>query len=403
MGKLIGGIFLIVGISIGAGVLALPVTTASSGFISSSIFFVLCWAFMCFNAFLMLEVNLWLPENSNMISMAKATLGKPGQIIAWFSYCLLLYSLLAAYISAGSDVLDGILKLLHIQFPSILDSVMFASLLGFVVYRGTKSIDFVNRGLIITKLLTFVLIIYLVGHHIQISNLTQGHTQNIPSTLMVMITSFGFASIVPSIRSYFKSDIQQLRIVLIVGSLIPLICYIFWILVILGSLPLEGKNGLQQILASGKTTSNLILALSNVIKSPVVTSLSAIFSAICVATSFLGVALSLSDFLFDGLQVSKKGYGNCVIYSLTFIPPLMVVILYPAAFISALGYAGTCCVILLGLLPVCMVWRGRYVKKIASGFRVPGGKAALITSFALVILVLSVGLCQEVHFIRWLF
>jgi len=92
--KLLGSILLIVGTSIGAGMLALPIATAQLGFFGSLILLLICWFVMTAGALLLLEVNLWLPQNSNLISMAKATIGPIGQIVAWITYLLLLYYLL---------------------------------------------------------------------------------------------------------------------------------------------------------------------------------------------------------------------------------------------------------------------------------------------------------------------
>ncbi len=92
--KLFGGILLIIGTSIGGGMLALPIATAQLGVINALIFLVICWAMMTAAALLILEVNLWHNINSNLISMAKTTLGKFGQIIAWLiviSYCSMPY------------------------------------------------------------------------------------------------------------------------------------------------------------------------------------------------------------------------------------------------------------------------------------------------------------------------
>ena len=54
-----------------------------------------------------------LPEESNIISMAKGTIGLPGQIIAWISYLLLLYALLCAYIAGASAVLHLLFTKMH--------------------------------------------------------------------------------------------------------------------------------------------------------------------------------------------------------------------------------------------------------------------------------------------------
>ena len=100
--SLIGGMLLIVGTSIGGGMLALPVAMAKNGFFSSILFLTLCWGVMTLGALLILEVNLHLPPGSNLISMARLTLGWPGQVLAWILYLFLLYTLLAR--NAGSNV-----------------------------------------------------------------------------------------------------------------------------------------------------------------------------------------------------------------------------------------------------------------------------------------------------------
>ncbi|ASQ45023.1 Tyrosine-specific transport protein [Legionella clemsonensis] len=97
--RFIGGILLIVGTSIGGGMLALPVANAATGFWQSSFFLLICWGAMTLGALFILEANLYLPPGKHMVSMAASTLGKPGLLIAWLSYLFLLYTLLSAYIS----------------------------------------------------------------------------------------------------------------------------------------------------------------------------------------------------------------------------------------------------------------------------------------------------------------
>jgi tyrosine-specific transport protein len=104
-----------------------------------------------------------------------------------------------------------------------------------------------------------------------------------------------------------------------------------------------------------------------------------IFTSICLATSFLASGLSLSDFLADGLRTTKRGRGGAIVYLATFLPPMMVVLLYPGAFIGALSCAGSYCAILFILFPSLTAWRGRYKKEpLAKGFRVKGGKPLLL-------------------------
>lgn len=394
--KLFGGILLIIGTSIGGGMLALPIATAQLGFLNALIFLVICWAMMTAAALLILEVNLWHSLNSNLISMAKTTLGKFGQIIAWLSYLLLLYALLAAYIAGGGDFLRHLLLTFHLSLSTKISEILFAGLLSLIVYKGLGSVDYVNRGLMLSKLLSFILLVICIFPFISIRylfNLENSYQLSfIVSSTTVIMTSFGFAVIVPSLRSYFNNNSFILRRAILIGSLIPLFCYILWELTIMGAIPTHGHSGLLFMYHSGHSTSDLISALNHLLDNQLINFFAKIFTSICFATSFLGVGLSLFDFFSDGLQIEKKGLKKLVLYSFTFLPPLFIANHYPHAFIRALSYAGVLCAILLVLLPAMMAWSGRYIKKCAQGYQVAGGKALLLSLIIMALFIITLGL-----------
>lgn len=377
--KLIGGVLLIVGTSIGGGMLALPVSTAEVGFSNSIFFLFFCWLIMTAGALLVLEVNLRLPAGSNMISMAKSTLGLPGQIIAWITYLFLLYTLLAAYISGGSDVFNSLLHKAHIDLPNWITSVIFTALFSLVVYKGIRSVDYVNRGLMFGKLGVYILLVAIISPHVSPLGLVGGSARAFTGTLMILITSFGFASIVPSLREYFNDDIRTLRRVILFGSLIPLFCYIVWDAVIMGVISREGTNGLMALMNSEHATSGLTEALNQSVQSQWISGFFGFFTSICMVTAFLGVSLGLFDFLADGLKLKKTGNQGKSTLVLTFIPPLAVVLINPGIYLHALSYAGICCVILLLLLPALMAWQGRKTCPLApaESHMVPGGNPSL--------------------------
>lgn len=375
--KLIGGTLLIVGTSIGGGMLALPVSTAEAGFTNSIFFLIMCWFIMTTGALLILEVNLRLPAGSNMVSMAKSTLGLPGQIIAWVTYLVLLYTLLAAYISGGSDVFSGLLTRLNFNLPTWITSLIFTAVFSLVVYGGIKSVDYVNRGLMFGKLGIYLLLVIIISPHIDLSTLRGGSMNAITGSLMILITSFGFASIVPSLRDYFQDDVVSLRKVILYGSLIPLCCYILWDAVIMGVVQREGEQGLIALASNQHTTSGLTQSLSDAVQSQWITGFFGFFTSICMVTAFLGVSIGLFDFLADGLSLKKSGLQGKGILALTFIPPLAIVLINPGIYLHALAYAGVCCVILLLLLPAIMTWRARLLNPEGGNILVPGGNLML--------------------------
>lgn len=393
--KLFGGVLLVVGTTIGAGMLALPIATAQLGFWGSLILLFGCWAVMTACAFLFLEVNLWLPPNSNLVSMAGATLGKWGQAVTWIVYLVLLYSILSAYIAGGGDLFHYILATSGIHITLSAASILFTSLFGFIVYLGIRSVDYVNRGLMSAKMGALILLLLLIMPFITSVNLDGGEFANIaaPKSLTVTAVSFACLMIIPSLRTYFGDDIKTLRKAILIGTFIPLVCYIAWDMVIMGVIPLEGKPGLIEISNSSRSNSDLVAALTTILQKNSVTILAKFFTSICMATSFLSVSLSLSDFLADGFGVRKQGIvGNSVILGATFLPPLSIVLFYPDAFLRGLQYAGISVFVLMILLPPLMVWFGRYHHEFSMTHRVKGGKFLLALLMVFASLMIGFGL-----------
>lgn len=397
--KLIGGILLVVGTTIGAGILALPVATAQLGFVGSMALLTGAWAVMTVCAFLFLEVTLLLPPNTNLISMAGATLGKPGQLVAWGVYLLLLYSILCAYIAGGGDLFHYLLASRGLNLPLSVSSIIFTVLFGAVVYFGIRLVDYVNRGLMFGKMGAFLLLVLFILPFVSSSTLGGGgYTHSISSaSITVTAVAFGSLMIIPSLRTYFGEDVASLRKAIFIGMFIPLLCYIAWDLVIMGVIPFQGSPGLEQMLHSASSNSDMVTALNSILKKDSVSVLAKFFTSICMTTSFLSISLCLSDFLSDGLKVQKEGMGNLVIFGATFLPPVFIVLFYPDAFIRALQYAGISCLVLMILLPSLMAWRGRDLpianQDGQAAYRVRGGKVllAVLAIFATLLIVFGIG------------
>jgi tyrosine-specific transport protein len=390
--KFIGGILLIIGTSIGGGMLALPVANAAAGFWQSSLLLFLCWMAMTLGALFILETNLYLPPGKNMISMAQATLGKKGMAVSWIVYLLLLYTLLSAYISGGTDVFGGIFKQVNVVLPGWSLTLIFTLIFGTIVYQGIKSVDYINRGLMFGKLGAYIALIILITPYIDSHHFQGGNIKNALPTLMILITSFGFAIIVPNLRVYFNDDIPTLRRLILMGSCVPLVCYIAWDAVIMGTVNREGAYGLIELVHSEHTTSELATALETAVNNKNILKLFNFFTSISMLTAFLGVSLCLFDFLSDGLNLKKNGLQGLAVGALTFVPPVLVVLFYPGAYFFALNYAGIFCVILLLLLPALMSYCGR--EKYNPSYQVLGGKITQILLISLSVLLIVIAIVE---------
>ncbi len=115
----------------------------------------------------------------------------------------------------------------------------------------------------------------------------------------MIFTSFGFHGACRGIVSYLNGDIRKLRRVFIIGSFIPLVAYIFWQLATLGSID---SPAFTALLAQNAGLNGLLEALREVVASPHVELAVHLFADLALATSFLGVALGLFDYLADLFQ-----------------------------------------------------------------------------------------------------
>lgn len=377
--KTFGSILLVGGTSIGAGMLALPLTTGAGGFFPSAILFFISFAFMLLSLFYLMEATLMSDKvNANLITICRERLGPVGEFTAWLSFLLLLYSVAAAYLSGGgsliADVISGMTK--YDVSPNV-GIFIFLAIFGFIVVFETKAVDAINRICMVGLILSFLLLLIFVTPHVELEHYRGGKPKYLWAAVPVVILSFTSHIIVPSLRNYLGGDVKKLKTALLYGSLIPLVFYLVWEFLIIGMLPLTGKYGLESIGGAPHPVAGLTDALNALLGIPWIALVVGLFSFFALVTSFFGVALSLYDFLADGFKIKKTVKGKGILLMLMFIPPLLFALFYPSGFVAALGYAGVFVAILYGLLPAFMVWHGRYIEKKKERFRVFGGKLFL--------------------------
>jgi len=385
----LGGVLLIAGTAIGAGMLAIPMSTAFTGFFPTLGLLVVCWLFMTITALLLLEVNLHLKGDVNLVTMASKTLGVFGKVLCWSGYLLLLYCLTAAYISGSAPIFAmGIQAATGWELPSWLSPFPILIFFGTFVYLGTRAVDLVNRVFIIALILSFALLVFFLPPYVDFNLLRHADSNTILVGLSIVITSFGFHIIIPSLTTYMNHNRRRLQLAVITGSLIPLFVYILWEFLILGTIPLTGEYGLISTWKSGGHTTQPLMHL---IDNKWIGIGAGFFSFFAIVTSFLGVSLSLADFLRDGLKIKRTGKGRLIATMLTFIPPMIFVIVYEHGFLLALQYAAIFVAILLGILPALMAWTLPKPSPYRSFF----GRCLLITIILGSLFIIVVDLMQE--------
>lgn len=389
-GSVFGGMLLIAGSCIGAGMLGLPIVTGISGFFPSLLMFFLAWLFMTATALLLVEVNGWFSRQVNLVTMVNHSLGKWGKGICWITYLFLFYALLVAYISGIGSLCNTYTQgTFNHPLPPWIGSLIFVLLFGCIVYLGTRKVDLLNRGLMVFKIGFFILLVLIGVAYIRPTLLLRIDPPYAPAALPLLVIAFGFHNMIPTLTAYLNKDLKRVRLTIIGGSLMAFVIYLIWEILVLGIVPLSGANGLLSSLKNDREASQ---SLASIVGSPALRTFSQGLAFFAILTSFLAQALSLVHFLADGLKISYKKQENGFLCVLALLPPLFLSLIYPQLFFKALNFAGgICAVILFGILPVAMVWIGRYKKREERIYQMPGGKTALILilGFALFIFFLQ--------------
>ncbi|NGX59436.1 MAG: Tyrosine-specific transport protein [Chlamydiae bacterium] len=349
---LLGAVLLIAGTTLGVGMLAFPTVTAFGGFVPSVVLFILIWLLMLSSSFFFLDANLSVKGESNMITMAEKNLGTWGKVLSWIVYLLLLYSLTAVFIVGSKPLfVDTIRDLTGYTIPSWLAPFSLPVLFGGFIYAGTRGVDLINRLLMIGLIISYVLLVFFVPEQVDVERLSHIDFPAIGFAIPVVITAFGYHIVIPSLATYLNRDRALLRRAILIGSCVPIFVYLFWEVLVLGVVPLDMlTNAFQQ----GDVATQ---PLAQVLQNPWISLAAKFFAFFAIVTTFLGVTLSLSDFLIDGMKIKRTHGGRILAILLTFVPPLIFVYWYPKGFYVALDYAGAFVAILLVFLPAAMVWK----------------------------------------------
>lgn len=355
LNRQIGSVFLIVGTEVGGGILALPIIIAHVGIVLGGVVLLAAWALMLYTALLLCEANATMPDGANFATMANKFLGGGGKILVSLVFWFTLTSIAMAFISAAGSTFDS---LLHIK--PWLSSSLFVILFGACVIIGTQAVDYVNRLFLSIKLGGFLVAIAVLCSSLSAQNLfASGEVKRAIAFVPAIVTAFILHNIIPSIRSYLHNDKLALKRVIIIGSLIPLVLYLLWVIAIIGNIPSHGVNSFEVLFKKGSNANvgDLLTLLSLNSQNRIIPLIIDFVATISITTSFLGTSISLYHFIIDVLNYkdNRLGFKSILPIGFTFILPLLIVFLFPNIFILALNYAGAGATILFVLLPVIFI------------------------------------------------
>lgn len=340
MSKIIGGTLLVSGTSIGAAMIAMPITAAKIGFLGSALLMlVIAWV-MYYLSQVSLEIFTIHRSDSSIAKISGEVIGKKTQFISSVCTLLLLISLLVAYISGLGEIIS---TLSTIDYKT---SVLFlVSILFFSLSISHKIFDYYNRLAFSLKLCVIVMITIILAPYISSDNLIINSSIDVNDIsilgiIPVFVTSFGFHGSIPFIYKLLDNDDSLYKTATIYGCVITLSVYILWLTLTFGSIQhrdlISSDAGLSNFISLFQLNSGL---LSTSIK---------LFALLAILTSLFGVAVGVYDFIVEILI----GKSRFIISAITFFLPAVFCLLGKNLFITALSFAGCALTIIAVIIPI---------------------------------------------------
>jgi tyrosine-specific transport protein len=394
-GSVLGSTALIAGTTIGAGILALPAFTLPSGIIPSTVLLITVWLYALAAGLLIAEANLNLMRmgrsESGLLSMISETLGVTGARVAGGVYLFMHYALLVAYMSQGGEILLNAIERFsgtH-ALADWLGVVLFTALFGGILYLGhQRFVERINSAFVAIVLLSFAGLLLFGIREVNPAQFLIQDWQALSPALSVMFVALFYHNVIPVVTTQLEGDVVKIRQSIVTGSLIPLVMFLVWNAVVLGSIRPE----MLQETVNGSPLFDPLKVLRNGAAGDGLGVLISVFSEFAIVTSFIGFVYGLLDFFQDLWKVSPGDRTQRLpLYSLVFLPSISFSTLNPGIFFTALDYVGTFSISVLGgMIPAIIIWKQRYEQETSDLIQplVPGGRLMLSGMIVIALIII---------------
>ncbi|MBI2664979.1 GerAB/ArcD/ProY family transporter [Candidatus Woesearchaeota archaeon] len=323
---------MLVGTTIGAGVLGLPYVVAKSGAaIGVGHIIIIGLAVILLNLYVG-EIVLRTKEKHQLTGYAGQYLGRNGKRLMALSMILLNYGALTAYIIGVGVALSSILPI-----SSLTGSMLFFIPAAAIVYLGLKAVAESESVLTSAVIVLVVSIsaIALISESFQPEKLAAIDLSKIALPFGVVLFAFAGAIAIPEMSEELGKKKKWLKKAIILGGLAPLIIYTLFAIAVVG---VTGSETSQiATVKLGEALGRNVLIAGN------------LFAIFAMSTSFLTIGLAMKEmYSYDYKLNSKHAWLlACGI-------PIAAFLLGVKEFILVIGIAGAIAGGLQGIMIVLM-------------------------------------------------
>lgn len=361
--KTINGILFVAGTCVGSGMIGLPMALAKVGLIPSILLMISIWAVVYITSLVSVELNLQAGKGLALGDLCRFFSGRKSELIGNLSLSLLSYTLLAAYIAGGSSIISNML-----QTETFDVKLWYTLMICLILAFPPNLVKTINNLLFIGLLSIIGIMVCFLAFTINWSNipLFGDEWESLHSwqgIIPVLFTFFGFQVIFHTLTEYCDRDSKILHRVFLFGSLIPVFVYGIWTASVLGAIYENAPDFYSKMASTKVSVGELVMHLSAIAKVEFVQLMIWWISILAIVTSVLGIGLGIVSTVGSQIErfVSRPHLNKTLSIAMTVIPPYLIVVAIPDAFISVLGLAGMILSVIAIILPIYLlnIIRGR--------------------------------------------
>ena len=328
-------VFMITGMTIGAGVLGVPYVVAQVGLKIGIAYIVGLGLIMLFLNLILGEIAVRTNESLQIPGLAGKYLGKWAKHLLNVVIIFASYGALLAYISGEGQALSALFG-----GSPVVWSVIFWGLASAVVWRGLQTIKRVEKVLSIIVISIICGLSFYIFKDFKITNWVYSDFGKIFLPYGVMLFALNGTAAVIEAHALLPRSQKHFRKALIIGSLIPVAVYALFALAVVGATGLQTSE--IATIGLGAKFGNGVLVLGN------------IFAILAMSTGFIGSGIALKQtFVWD--NKINKVLAEFLVISL----PLLLFLAGIRQFILILGVAGGIFIGIEAIMLIIVCWQAR--------------------------------------------
>ena len=337
----------LVGMTIGAGILAIPFVVVKAGFLTGLLNIVILGiATLTINLY-MGEVSLRTKQNHQMTGYADKYLGNIGKKIMVLSMIFGMYGALIAYTIKEGEFLHGMLGPLLGGSPLIY-SIIFFIFGSYLIYKGLAAIE--KGELLMVALILVIIVAFIIigAPYINLNNLISFNIKNIFIPYGVVLFAFMGVVAIPEMNEELRKNKKHFKKSIITGTLISMVVYIIFALIVIG---ITGQENMTDgaVIGLGKVLGNNILLFG------------LFFGILTMATSFIAIGLALKEMYKLDFKLKEK-LSTSLTCSIPLIASVIIILTsIDNSFFKVIDITGAVSGGLIGILVVLMYWKAKEI------------------------------------------